>query len=128
MKKWHIYVVVLSIVFSVSFCMNAHAGIRFGQGTKTVTSAGTAVALQVASLDVTSLTVCADTGDTGKIAVGLAPVALAGSQQGVILSPGGCVCVEGHNAYPAKFDISTFKVDSTVNGEKASFFYVTEEN
>lgn len=104
------------------------AGIRFSQGTKTVTTAGTAVALTATSTDATSLTVCADSGDTGKIVVGQTPVALAGSQQGVILSPGGCVCIEGHSVPPAKFDISTFKIDSTVSGEKASFFYVTEEN
>jgi len=119
------------IVLIISFsCISApaHAGIRFGQGTKTVATSGTALAILSSSKHVTSIIICGDTGNTGKIAVAQNPVAAAGAQQGVILSPGGCVVIEGHSDPPVKFDAAIFKVDATVSGDKASFFYVVEEN
>lgn len=124
MKRLSALLIALALMFTVP----AHAGIRFGQGTKTITTAATPLALTATSTDITSLTVCGDVGNTGKVAIAQAPVAAAGSEQGIILSPGGCAVIESHGANPVKFDLSTFKGDVTVSGEKISFFYITEEN
>ena len=99
-------------------------GLRYDDGTKTVTTAGTAVALVASSTLATAFTICGDTGNTGKIAVGPSPVAAAGSQQGVILSAGQCASFA--TDYGGRIDLATIKVDSTVNGEEASFFYWEE--
>lgn len=113
------------LAMAMLFQAPAFAALRFGQGTKTVASAGTALALLSTETTVSSLTVCGDSGNTGKIAVAQTPVAAAGSQQGVVLSPGGCVVIEGQ--YGSLFDAASIKVDSTVSGEEATFFWIREE-
>lgn len=113
--------VFISFLVLASFATDGFCAVRFGQGTKTVTTAGTAVALTATSTDATTLVVCGDSGNTGKIVVGAAPVGTAGAQQGIVLNPGSCASIA---VDPSKIDISTVKVDSTVNGEEASYFWM----
>ena len=117
--------VFISFLVLASFATDGFCAVRFGQGTKTVTTAGTAVALTATSTDATTLIVCGDSGNTGKIVVGAAPVGTAGAQQGVVLSAGQCVPLYMQRSV---IDISTVKVDSTVNGEEATYFWMNEAN
>lgn len=105
----------------------AHAGVRFGDGTKTITTAGTALALTATSQLVTTLWVCGDSGNTGKIVVGVTPVGTEGAQEGLVLSAGGCASIfttDPNNA----FDISLIKADATVSGEEVSYYWTYEFN
>jgi len=117
--------VMLAVLAFILFCSPAFAITRFGNGTKTITSAGSALALTSTSTDVTTLVVCGDSGNTGPIAVGASPVAASGSQQGFIVAAGSCAGIYtsiDHNP----FDISTIKADVTTSGNKVSYFWVNE--
>jgi len=105
----------------------AHASVRMGQGTKTITTAGTALALTATSQLATTLWVCGDSANTGKVVVGETPVATAGAQQGLVLSAGGCASIYTTNPLNA-FDISLIKADVTVSGEEVSYFWNLEVN
>lgn len=105
----------------------AFAGVQMGQGTKTITTAGTPLALKSSSQLVTTLFVCGDSNNTGKVVVGATPVATAGAQQGIVLAAGSCASIYTTNPNNA-FDISLIKADVTVSGEEASYFWTYEFN
>lgn len=120
MKKFTAILLLLLIAFSpLSF-----AGFRFGDGTKTITTAGTALALSTTQ-DVTTLVVCGDIGNTGKMVVGATPVNTSGAQEGIILSAGQCASIYSYSN--RTFDLATIKADTTVNGEEVSFFWTLED-
>lgn len=103
----------------------AFAGVRMGDGSKTITTAGTPLAITATSQLATTLWVCGDSGNTGKVLIGESPLGTAGSQQGLVLSAGGCASIfttDPNNA----FDISLIKADVTVSGEEVSFFWQYE--
>lgn len=117
---------VIGLLIGLLYANFAFASVRFGDGTKTVTTAGTAVALTSTSTPATTLVICADTGNTGLIVFGETPVATAGAQEGVVLSAGNCVGINTDNTSDS-FDISNFKINSTVSAEEASYFYFFEQ-
>lgn len=123
MKK--LSIITLSLLLIVS--SNAFAGVRFGDGTKTITTAGTALALTSTSQLVTTLWVCGDSNNSGKIVVGVTPVATAGAQEGIVLAAGACASIYTTNPKNA-FDISLVKADVTVSGEEVSYYWTYEEN
>lgn len=106
------------------FAKPSFASVNIGNGTKTITTSGTALALTSTSQYVNTLVVCADIANTGYVVIGSAPVAASGSQQGIVIPPGGCAGV--WSSEKAQLDISTVKADVTVNGEKASYFWEAE--
>ena len=105
----------------------AFAGVQMGQGTKTITTAGTPLALTGTSQLVTTLFICGDSNNTGKVVVGATPVATAGAQQGIVLAAGSCASIYTTNPNNA-FDISLIKADVTVNAEEVSYFWTYEFN
>lgn len=119
--------VVLSLISLFLVSPLAFAGVRMGQGTKTITTAGTALAITSTSQQVTTLWVCGDSGNTGKVIIAPTPVGTAGAQQGLVLSAGGCASIFTTNPNNT-FDISLIKADVTVSGEEVSFFWQYEFN
>lgn len=88
-----------------------------GNGRKTVTTAGSAVALSASDTPFTLLTVCAETDNTGIIAVGTSPVAALATRQGTPLNAGDCDTVV-HKGL-----LSEMKIDTTVNGDGVTYEY-----
>lgn len=88
-----------------------------GSGRKTVTTAGTAVALLATQTEAKRLDVQAFYNNTKSVAIGdSAVVALPASARGVTLQPG--------NVYTFYVtDVSLVFVDSEVNGEGVQFTY-----
>lgn len=109
---------LLSLISSPSF-----ATLRMSDGKKAVASAGTAEAIVSTSTPASSLTMCSDTANTGKIVIGSSPVATAGSQEGAILNPGECMSI---NTSIGTFDVSEVFANATVSGEDVSYFYTLE--
>ncbi len=120
MKKSFLLLILLLLLSSDLF-----AAVRFGQGTKTITTAGTSLALIGTSTYVTTLVVCGDSANTGKAIIAQTPVGTAGAQQGIVLGAGACASIYTSNPYNA-FDISGIKADVTVSGEEVSFFWINE--
>lgn len=116
---------VLFIAFLLAFAPLSFAGFRFGDGTKTIATAGTALALSSTSQDVTTLVVCGDTANTGKVLIGETPVNTPGAQEGFVLSAGQCASLYSNRL--TKFDLSTIKADVTVSGEEVSYFWTVED-
>lgn len=90
-----------------------------GGGRKTVTAAGTAVALASSNADVISVAITAESDNTGLIAVGDSSVdATVGAQtNGILLTAG----------QTATFDVSDLTriyIDSTVNGDGVTYVYL----
>lgn len=84
-------------------------------GRKTVTTAGTAVALSSSSVLVGSVSLTALSTNTGLIVVGASTVkAAAGERRGQPLSAGQSVSLDIR-------DLSSIYIDSTVNGEGVSW-------
>lgn len=90
-----------------------------GSGRKSVTTAGTAVALSSTATPFTILDVCADPDNTGRIAVGTTPVASTTVPEGVDLGPGDCYTIE-NKGY---LKLTQIKIDSTVNLESVAYEY-----
>ena len=86
-------------------------------GRQVVTSAGTPVQLSATSERCESITIVAESDNTGLIAVGDASVVAAeGSQQGAVLTPLGSLTVKVG-------DLSKLYIDATVSGDGVSFSY-----
>lgn len=115
---------LLVFVVSMFLASTAFAAVRFDDGSKTITTAGTPLALTATSTDATMLIVCGDTNNTGKICVGASPLCTAGAQQGAVRGPGQCTYIVTPKG--DTFDISTIKVDASVSGEEATFFWVND--
>jgi len=85
---------------------------------KVVTTAGTAVPLIATSTACKRVVVCAETDNTGIIAIGDSSVVAAeGSQRGIPLFPGDKIEIDID-------DVSKIYIDSTVNGDGVTFFYL----
>lgn len=119
--KWALIALALTVLCVPS----SFAGVQSGDGTKTITTAGTALALTSSSQYVTTLFVCGDSNNSGKVIIGSSPVGTAGAQEGIVLSAGSCASIYTTNPNNA-FDLSTIKADVTVSGEEVSFFWMYE--
>lgn len=94
-----------------------------GNGSATVTTAGTPVQLSTTSTKTAKVTMCASADNTGLIAVGGANVSAAGNaRSGVTLSAGDCLTL-------ACDDLSSVYVDSTVSSSvsRDSVNYIYQE-
>lgn len=89
-----------------------------GDGSTTVTTAGTEVRLSTTSTPITLVTVCASPDSRGVFAVGSSTVvAAAGStRSGVILASSDCIDVRADN-------LRSVYVDSTISGEQVNWIY-----
>lgn len=111
-------VVLLSLVLLSS---SAWAYMEPKNGRKAVTSAGTAEAIVAAETLYTVANICAETDNTGVIAVGGSGViAAAATRTGVPLAVGQCQTFRARESYG---DLSKIYVDSTVNGDGVTFNY-----
>ena len=90
-----------------------------GDGSKTVTTAGTAEALSATALPVDFVSVTAKIANTGTVAVGSSTVvAAAATQRGAPLLAGESISI-------GAVDLSLVYIDATVSGEGVTFMYVT---
>lgn len=99
------------------------AALLFGQvtvvnGTKTVTTAGTAVKLTASNTIIKSGTIQALTSNTGTVCYG-GPTVLAASKNGTCLTAGQAGPLLFMAGFP--FDLSSIWMDATVSGEGASY-------
>jgi len=84
---------------------------------KVVTTAGTRVQLSDTSVACKRLDIMAETDNTGNIAIGnVAVVALAGSEEGIILNAG-----QTYTFYVTNLNL--IYLDSTVSGDGVTFVY-----
>lgn len=91
-----------------------------GNGTKTVTTAGTAVRIVANNTIIKSGTIQALSSNTGTVCVGSSTV-LASSKNGICLSAGQATPLFYVPGVP--WDLSTLYIDSTVNSEGVSYTY-----
>lgn len=98
------------------FAGPAFAGIRTGDGRKTVASAGTAEALSATSTDFTTLIVTAETDNTGIITISEdAPIAALGTREGTPLSAGDSRIFDSYG------NLTSVKIDSTVSTDGVTY-------
>lgn len=121
---------LLSICLSLMllFSSVAVAGMTPTSGRQIVTTAGTEVQLVTASTLYSSVTICAETDNTGVITVGGNPVvATQATRTGVPLNAGDCYTREVarfRNGFATdNGDLSEIYIDSTVNGDGVTYEY-----
>ena len=86
-------------------------------GRKTVTTAGTRVALSATSLKVNSIIITAETDNTGLITVGASTVVAAlATRQGTPLFAGSTVIM-------GEVDLADVYLDTTVDGDGVTYIY-----
>jgi len=92
-------------------------------GRKTVTSAGTAEALSTTNESYTTITMCAETDNTGVIVVGNSGViASLSTRTGIPLDASDCYTIaKGNSSGSFLRDIY---IDSTVSGDGVTFQYI----
>lgn len=117
MKKTFGFILLLCLVSFSAFAANT-------DGRTTVTSAGTAVALSSSALPFVRVTICAETDNTGIIAVGYAPVAALSTRAGVPLAAGDCYTIPGTIDGSRQY-LSDIKIDSTVSTDGVTYSVVT---
>lgn len=85
-------------------------------GRKTVTTAGTAEALSTDATHTRSITICAETDNTGVIVVGASTVVAAlGTRRGIPLNAGDSITVNVNS-------LKDVFLDTTVNGDGVTFY------
>ena len=102
----------------------SHAAFRSGDGRKTVASAGTAEAIVASATSFTQADICAESDNTGQIAVGSTPIATLATREGIYLDAGDCYTISVPHGYG---DLSEIKIDSTVSTDGVTFVYFREE-
>lgn len=118
MKKFISFFAVLILCAPLAF-----AGLRSGDGRKTVTTGGTAEALAASETLFTWLRVCAETDNTGVIVIGDSPIATLATREGTYLNAGDC---EERQLKGSLGDLQAVKIDTTVNGDGVTFEYIYE--
>lgn len=97
-----------------------HTFKTIADGVKSVTTAGTAVALVSAETLAREVTITARPANTNNISVGASTVvAAAGSQRGYILVPGGSVTLRVR-------DLADIYIDAVTSGEGVAFLYFND--
>lgn len=121
MKKFIAFLVLGLMVSGLAFAGNVQGDLR-----KTVTSAGTAVALSSSSIPYKQATVCAETDNTGNITVGASTVVAAqATRRGIPLSAGDCYTLTCDNASECG-NLQEVYIDSTVNGDGVTVQYTKQ--
>jgi len=95
-------------------------------GLATVSTAATSRALTTATTEVKSVTIQAERSNTGTIYVGDSNV--VSTAYGVALGAGDSVTISGdqYGSHPNKVKLSTIYLDTSVNGDGVSYFYLQE--
>lgn len=98
--------------------------VRVYQGNKTVTTAGTQVALTSSQIVTPKVVIQAKPGNTGNIFVGTADV--SSSDYGVVLAPGASTTLVASHIETGEsgLDLTSIWVDAAVNGEGVTFLYL----
>jgi hypothetical protein len=110
MKKVIIFVCLI-LVSSQAFAFN---------GRKTVTSAGTAEALSATENAFNQCSICAETDNTGVIAVGdYGVIASLSTRTGIPLDAGDCYTISYSDGGGA--DVRSVFIDSTVSGDGVTY-------
>lgn len=108
------FVILFSTLASTAFADN---------GRKTVTSAGTAEALVSTNVSYTTLTMCAETDNTGVIAVGNSGViASLSTRTGIPLEASDCYTIAKGNSSGSY--LKDIYIDATVSGDGVTFQYI----
>jgi hypothetical protein len=94
--------------------------VSVGSGTKTVTTAGTAVTLTASNNVVKWVTIQALSSNTGAICIGGSTV-LASSKNGTCITAGQAAPMYFMGGFP--YDLSNIYIDSAVGGEGVSYTY-----
>ena len=103
----------------------AHAELIQGQGKKEVTTAGTAEALSATATSFSSLSVCAESNNTGVIAVGGAGViASLSTRTGIYLDAGDCYSIDLSSGKLG--NLNTIYLDTTVSTDGVNYHYYQE--
>jgi hypothetical protein len=108
MRKSIILTFILLAIPAMAFAAN-------GSGRAVVASAGTANALSATNTLVDTITVCAESDNTGVIAVGKTPVAALATRAGVYLNAGDCYSTSDRQ------NLTTIKIDATVTGDGVTY-------
>lgn len=113
--------VAISLILALAFAVPAFADMNIYEAKKSIASTATPEVLG-GDVDFYDCVVCADTNNTGVVALGgYAPEATAGSQKGTILSAGECRYYGGPDSKNG--NLSKIYADVSVNGEDVSIEY-----
>jgi hypothetical protein len=115
-----------ALILALTLSCALQGSIGLYNGTKTVTSSGTAVALAASATPAVWVTVQALSSNTGTICVGGATV-LASAKNGTCLTAGLAAplyAIPGAINAGSNYDLSSIYIDATVSGEGVSFTYV----
>lgn len=110
-------IILLTIIFSSSY---SYAGTTYNNGRKVVASAGTAEALTSSQKGYTQVTICAESDNTGVIAVGGSGViASLSTRTGVFLNASDCYTI----GFSAKIggNLQDIYIDSTVSTDGVTY-------
>lgn len=108
MRKTIVLILLLIAIPAMAFADN-------GSGRAVVASAGTANALSTTSTVVDTITICAESDNTGVIAVGKTPVAALATRAGVYLNAGDCYSTSDRQ------NLTNIKIDATVTGDGVTY-------
>lgn len=117
LKRIALVLALLMLASNVSY-----ATIRSGDSRKVVASAGTAEALVSTSTYVNTVSICAETDNTGTIVVGDSPIASLSTREGTPLSAGACMSISAYDS----FDLLNWKLDTTVSGDGVTYLWMLE--
>jgi hypothetical protein len=120
MKKFMVLVLLVLVFpcFAHTAMYNEHSG------RKIVTTAGTAVPLTSSLTPFHSVDVCAETDNTGVIAIGGSDViATLATRTGIPLAASDCKTFKGEDTYNG--DLSSIYIDSTVSTDGVTYRYST---
>jgi hypothetical protein len=115
---------LIAILFTLLLTTQSFGATTVNSGTKSVTTAGTQVALVSSSTNISSVIIQANPANTGYIFVGDSTV---DSSSGVRLSAGeklSIVIDPNHKLPDALINLNTIYIDSSVDAEGVRFFYL----
>ena len=123
MKKFKLSLLTLGFVFV--FCSVSWAAIVKGDGRKEVATAGTAEALSATSLDVTIVTICGETNNTGTVVIGASTVVAAvATRRGIPLDASDCYTYQLESK--RTMNLNQIYVDTTVSTDGVTYDWVRQ--
>lgn len=124
MKRKHETLIAFFAVFMIFATAPAWALLQVKSGKKTVTTAGTAVALTTTDTYYYDLTVCAGTANTGVVALGPQNVVASATQrEGLTLYAGSCHTLQPHGDNSLNGNLKELYVDSTASSDIVNILY-----
>ena len=110
-------------ILTVSFLIveSAFAIPIYYDGRKTVTTAGTAETISSADLPFKTATICAESDNTGVIAIGNDPIAALATREGVFLFASDCWTADGRDNING--NLNQIKIDASVSTDGVTYTY-----